>query len=516
MQAPVIMIQGTSSHVGKSVIAAGLCRLLRDRGLRVAPFKAVNMSLNAAVTPDGGEIARSTAVQAAAAGIEPTVDMNPVLLKPEAGGSTQVVIRGRVHGRTRYGLDPPAAAAVWPVIAESLDRLRRQYDLIVAEGAGSPAEMNLRDRDLANMRVALYADAAVILVADIDRGGVFARIIGTLELLPPRERALVRGLIINRFMGDPALFADGVRFLEERTGRPVLGVIPYMRDLGLAEEDAAVLDAPRPAGVRTDDGQGLRVAVVRLPRLANFDEFDPLARRPGVTLAYVDRPGQLADADLIILPGTKSTVADLAFLRARGLATAITAARARGTPIIGICGGYQMLGREIADPAGVEAPAGCVRGLGLLDHSTIFGPEKVTCRVRVRLVARTGPFALACGAEAEGYEIHAGRPVRGESAAPLRIVRRGGAAADEPEGALSEDGLVLGTSVHGLLASPTVCDALLAWLTARARPGTAARGTGTPLDLDTACGRWAAVLAGALDLPALLAHCGLTVSGRRA
>ena len=482
------MVQGTASGVGKSVIAAGLCRILRRRGYRVAPFKAQNMALNAAVTLDGGEIARSIAVQAAAAGVEPTVDMNPVLLKPEADSRSQVIVRGRVHA-TREARDYfRRTDDLWPVVAESLDRLRAEYEVVVAEGAGSPAELNLRDRDIVNMRVARYADAAVLLVGDVDRGGVFAQLIGTLDLLPPEERALVRGLVVNRFRGDPTLFEDGVRIIEERTGRPVLGVVPAVPDLGLAEEDGVPLDDPR--RTRTPEPDELRIAVLQLPRISNFDDFDPLAREPGVAIVYADRPGQLEGADLVVIPGSKSTAADLGWLRARGLADAIAAAASRGTPVLGVCGGFQMLGRAIHDPERVES-VGSVPGLGLLEHETVFAPEKRTARVEGRVVARRGPLGAANGAAVEGYEIHAGRSAAGDS--PLLEID------GRPDG---HDGLVFGTYLHGLFENRPVRRALIEWL---------ARRRGIPRPPEASCAdpydRWADVLEASLDVPRLLELC---------
>jgi adenosylcobyric acid synthase len=525
MRAPVLMVLGTASSVGKSVIAAGLCRILRQRGLRVAPFKAQNMSLNAAVTLDGGEIARSTAVQAAAAGIEPTVDMNPILLKPEAGMRCQVIIRGKVWGTVSARDDRARGPDLWPTVVESLDRLRRHYDVIVAEGAGSPAEMNLRESDIANMRVALHAGAAVVLVGDIDRGGVFAQLIGTLDLLAPDERSLVRGLIVNRFYGDPALFAEGVRFLEQRAGLPVFGVVPFVPDLGLAEEDAATLDDVRRVsriGAPQSSPVAVLIAVIRLPHLSNFDDFGPLQGMDGVTVRYVNRPNELDLVDLVILPGSKSTIADLQFLRERGLAEAIIGARARGTPVIGICGGFQMLGYTIHDPQHVESPIDSVPGLGLLPHETVFEREKQTNRVQALLIGTTGPFARASGARIEGYEIHAGksiRPAQGDWSTPIRVRSRSRRAVDEPEGAVSADGLIFGTYLHGLFENEIVRQALVAWLQARRAAPTRAGSPRPPPAAATVdpYERWADVLEAALDLRAIFEAGGIVLpNGRQA
>src|SRR3712207_4902676 len=337
-QARVLMVQGSASSVGKSLLVAGLCRLFRQDGVRVAPFKAQNMSNNAAVTPEGGEIGRAQAAQAEAAGVAPAADMNPILLKPEADRRSQVVLRGRPAFTLHAGEFLTRKLELWPYVTESLDRLRAAYDLVLIEGAGSPAEINLRPGDIVNMRVARYADAPVLLAGDIDRGGVFAHLYGTLALLEPEERALVRGFVINKFRGDVSLLADGLRMIEDRTGVPVLGVVPYVKDLRIADEDAASLEQPR----RTGSG-AVDVAVVKLPHIANFDDIDPLEHEPDVRVRYVERGGELGLPDLVVLPGTKTTVPDLCWLHERELASAIAAHAARGGAVVGLCGGYQML-----------------------------------------------------------------------------------------------------------------------------------------------------------------------------
>jgi adenosylcobyric acid synthase len=482
-RARVLMIQGTASHVGKSVLVAALCRLFAREGLRVAPFKAQNISLNAVVTPGGGEIGVAQAVQALAACRAPSVEMNPVLVKPEPGGRAQVVLLGRVAGIGRPGAGSrPRRAEIWRAITRSLDALRAECDLVVIEGAGSPAEINLRRWDLANMRVARYARAPVLLVGDIDRGGVFASLAGTMALLREEERALVRGLVINKFRGDPDGLRPGIAAIEARTHRPVLGVLPYVPEYRLPEEDAVALEVrPEHPGAPADGsavpqgrsrlpsrrrgGGWLDVAIVHLPYISNFDEFAPLERAPGVRVRYV-RPGQaLGHPDLVILPGSKSTVADLAVLLASGLGEQVRSQAASGVPVLGVCGGYQMLGERILDPRGVESPVLEAAGLGLLRAVTTFGPSKRTARVRARVAMFPWSDALS-SLSLEGYQIHMGRTV-GEGPAFLRIVRRDGAPCDEPDGTVSPAGPVLGTSVHGLFSNEAFRRALLGALWAR-------------------------------------------------
>jgi adenosylcobyric acid synthase len=436
--APVVMIQGTASSAGKSTLVAGLCRLLSQRGLRVAPFKAQNMSNNAAVCSDGGEIGRAQFAQAIAAHIEPTVDMNPILLKPQ-GGSSQLIVRGQVQGVvTAQMYWRERRQQLWPVVVEALDRLRASYDLVIAEGAGSPAEINLRDRDIVNMRVALHADADVLLVADIDRGGAFAALLGTWQWLAPEERALVRGFILNKFRGDPTLLAPAPALLEAKTGIPVIGVVPFLSDLRLPEEDAATL------GQLPATDACVEIAVVRLPHIANFDEFSLLAAEPGVSLRYVTRPDELRAPDLVILPGTKATIPDLLWLHDRGLTERIRWLAQHSTPVLGICGGYQMLGDVVLDPGRLESEVASARGLALLPLQTELGGTKRL--VRTRGLVRTGLpafWSLVGGVQVEGYEIHVGR-TWGPHDAPLLQLESG------PDGYLKHDGSVAGTYVHGL------------------------------------------------------------------
>jgi len=447
------MIQGTASTVGKSLLVAGLCRLFRQDGLRVAPFKAQNMSLNSYVTPEGDEIGRAQAVQAEAAGLAPHVDMNPILLKPEADTRSQVVLMGKPWRSLPAGTYYQHKGELWPAVTGALDRLRARYDLVLIEGAGSPAEINLRAGDMVNMAVARYAQAPVLLVGDIDRGGVFAALIGTLVLLEPEERALVRGLLINKFRGERALLDEGLAMLEERAGLPVLGVVPFLHGLAIAEEDGVYLEQPG-QGVAAESLAGVDIAVVHLPHISNFDDFDALKLEPGVSLRFVTTPEALRGAQAIILPGSKNTLADLAWLRTQGLAEAIVARAQAGAAVVGICGGYQMLGRTLTDPHGVDGcgPGACMAGLGLLPVETTFCPRKHTYQVHARVLAGEGLFRQAAGSEVTGYEIHMGESRGGRPA--LEIVRRGSEQLAQPDGAVDPSGRIFGTYLHGLFDTP--------------------------------------------------------------
>ena len=455
--APVLLVAGTASSVGKSVLVTALCRIFRQDGVRVAPFKAQNMSNNAAVTADGLEIGRAQAEQARAAGLEPSVEMNPVLLKPQGDRTSQLVLRGRPAGRLHSADFPSRKRDLWPDAARALDTLRARFDLVIAEGAGSPAEPNLRAGDLANMRVARHARGPALIVGDIDRGGVFAHLLGTLELLPPEDRALVRGFVINRFRGDSSLLGPAIEELEERTRVPVLGVIPWIHDIGVAEEDAVALE--RPATPPAGGGQAeVDIAVVQLPRIANFDDFDPLAREPGVRLRYVRSAGELGRPDLAVLPGTKASAADLGWLRERGLDRAIEEHAARGGAVLGICGGLQLLGERLIDEDGVEAAPGTeLRGLSLLPLDTRFSAGKATRRASGEVAASAGPWAEAAGLPVSGYEIHMGESAATRVGAMRPLLRLGG----HPDGAISSDGRIAGTYLHGLLHNDELRAALL-------------------------------------------------------
>jgi adenosylcobyric acid synthase len=427
-----LMIQGCGSNVGKSLIVAGLCRLARRRGLSVAPFKPQNMSNNAAVTVDGGEIGRAQALQARACGLDPHTDMNPVLLKPESETGSQVIVQGRrvatVRARDYAAMKP---GLMVPVL-DSFRRLKAAYDLVLVEGAGSPAEVNLRAGDIANMGFARAAGVPVVLVGDIDRGGVIAQIVGTQAVIDPADAAMVKGFLINKFRGDPRLFDDGYAMITARTGWPGFGVVPYFPDAHrLPAEDA--LDLPAQSG----DGP-VKIAALALSRIANFDDLDPLAAEPGVTLQMV-RAGQAipGDARLVIIPGSKSTRADLRFLRDQGWDVDIAAHLRRGGHVWGLCGGYQMLGRCVSDPEGIEGPAGDTPGLGLLDVTTVMSPDK-------RLTRTTATHA---GFPVQGYEIHIGRTEGSDCARPFAHVD------GRAEGAVSVNGRVVGTYLHGLFTA---------------------------------------------------------------
>ncbi|MBI3450525.1 MAG: cobyric acid synthase [Acidobacteria bacterium] len=462
-RAPCLMIQGTSSAVGKSVLTAAFCRLFARAGYRVAPFKSQNMALNSAVTVDGGEIGRAQAAQAEAAGIEATVDMNPILLKPEADHRSQVVVRGRPVASVSFREYRRMKGALVGVVEESLERLRRAYDLVIIEGAGSPAEINLRDGEIVNMRIARMANAPVLLVGDIDRGGVFAAFVGTMELLEPEDRTRVGGFIINKFRGDSSLLAPGLEELTARTGVPVVGVVPYITEPLVPAEDSLDLeDLERRSGPHVLD-----IAVARLPRIANFDDFEPLAREPGVRVRFVRSPEALDGADLIVLPGSKNTAADVMWLRQTGLADAIVAAATGGRPVIGICGGYQMLGTAVHDPDHLESSATMTPGLGLLPVVTTFAGEKMTLRVRGRVTEGPGPFAGSARAEIDAYEIHMGRTEVASTRRPFEILARGGRAVHEDDGATNEAGNIVGTYLHGLFSNDSLRRALLVHLAVR-------------------------------------------------
>ncbi|MDP2931714.1 MAG: cobyric acid synthase [Chloroflexota bacterium] len=490
MPAKTLMVQGTASSVGKSIMVAALCRIFRQDGFRVTPFKAQNMALNSFVTREGGEIGRAQAVQAEAAGIEPSVHMNPVLLKPEADSRSQVIVLGKVANNLAASQYYDYTPYLLKVIEDSLNRLRASYDMVVIEGAGSPAEINLKEREIVNMRVAKMAGAPVLLVGDIDRGGVFAAIVGTLELLTQEERDLVKGVVINKFRGDIELLKPGLRSLEAKTGKPVLGIIPYFHDIAIAQEDSVYLDE-RPA----QNNGGLDIAIIRLPHIANYDDFDPL-EQSSVTVRYVATGTELDNPDLIILPGTKTTIADLAYLKQQGLDRAIVERAKGGTPVIGICGGYQMLGKNISDPDGVESGEGSIAGLGLLDIETTFHPTKTTTQVKARVAADTGLLKGLKGMEVTGYEIHMGQSNQNDLPV-FKVIETPQGKAEYFDGSASPDGLIFGTYLHGLFHNTDFTSALLERLReVRGLPAAAA----TPLNKEAQYDKLAQLFRQNLDM----------------
>jgi adenosylcobyric acid synthase len=499
-KARALFVGGTGSDVGKSVVTAGLCRLLKRRGYHVAPFKAQNMALNSAVTPEGGEIGRAQALQAAACGINAHTDMNPILLKPNSATGSQVIVAGKVLGNMSvseyHRYKPQAFSAVEAAFA----RLQEQYELVILEGAGSIAEINLKEHDIVNLRAARMAEAPVLLVADIDRGGVFAAIIGTIELLTPEERASVAGIIINRFRGDASLLTPGIAAIEARTSIPVLGVIPWIK-LELPEEDSVALSRK---AVTAQSSQTLRIGVIRLPHISNYTDFDPLERAAGVELLYLNEAHQIAGLDLLILPGSKSTIPDLSWLRQIGMARAIHDYHLAGGEIIGICGGYQMLGRTVADPEGIESDHALSEGLGFLDVETILTGEKQTHQVAGHGLDGAERIGLNREDVVSGYEIHMGETTIGPLALPLlRLTMRSGCTVVIDDGAVSADGRVWGTYLHGFFDNAAIRQPLLSRLRQRRGLGTVADDAGA--DLESELDRLADHLQAHLDVERILA-----------
>ncbi len=443
----VLMFQGTGSDVGKSLVVAGLCRALTNRGFRVRPFKPQNMSNNAAVTADGGEIGRAQALQARACRVEPSVHMNPVLLKPQNEIGSQIVVQGRVVGSAKAREYQAWKPRLMAQVMESFALCKAEADLVLVEGAGSAAEINLRAHDIANMGFARAANAPVVLIGDIDRGGVFAQIVGTRAVLDPADAAQIAGFLVNKFRGDPTLFADGMARIEALSGWPSLGLIPHFAGARrLPAEDSVALDRPPPPG----DGAAT-IVVPHLPHIANFDDFDPLRAEPGVRLIIAARGMPLPSADLVILPGSKATIADLKALRGEGWDIDILAHVRRGGKVLGLCGGYQMLGRSVADPQGIEGPPETVPGLGLLDVTTVLGGPKTLTRIAGKCLG--APFA--------GYEIHVGRT---EGSAPPLLVFDDG----RRDGAVSPDDRVRGCYAHGLFGVDAQRRTWLDWIGAKA------------------------------------------------
>lgn len=462
--AKAIMIQGTMSNAGKSVIAAGLCRIFHQDGYKTAPFKSQNMALNSFITKEGLEMGRAQVMQAEAAGIEPSVEMNPILLKPTNDIGSQVIVNGEVLGTMNARDYFKMKKSLLPDVKKAYDHLAEKYDIIVIEGAGSPAEINLKQDDIVNMGMAKLVDAPVLLVGDIDRGGVFAQLYGTVELLEAEEKDRIKGLIINKFRGDKTILDPGVEMLEKLTGIPVVGVAPYLQ-VSLEDEDSLSerLDGDRQIGL-------IDIAVIRVPRISNFTDFNVFESIEGVTVRYVKEPTELGHPDLIILPGTKNTMRDLLWMRQNGLEALILKAQKAGTAIFGVCGGYQMLGKSISDPDGVEE-GGTIRGMGLLDTETVFEAEKARTRVEGRILGTADKTDADCAEETSylvqaltgkhlvGYEIHMGRTTYGQEAQPFTEIEDTITGKHWQEGAWSKN--VCGTYVHGIFDSEEVVDAVV-------------------------------------------------------
>jgi adenosylcobyric acid synthase len=511
------MIQGVASTVGKSTLVTGLCRIFAQQGLRVAPFKAQNMALNSFVTRNGGEIGRAQAVQAEAAGIEPTVDMNPILLKPEGHSRSQVIVLGRPLETMEAQNYYRNRAGLFTIVEHALARLRSEYDLVIIEGAGSPVELNLANYDLVNMRIAHLAEAPVLLVGDIDRGGIFASLLGTLMLFPPQDRARVQGLIVNKFRGDLALWREGEQLLAERSGLPVMGTVPFFRNIFIAEEDTVALENGTAAILHSQNQQQnqLEIVVVRLPYLSNYDEFDALATEPGVHLRFAASPAEFPpEPDLIIIPGTKNTLSDLAWLWQRGLAQHIRQLAKDGCALLGICGGYQMLGERVSDPSGSEVQAGTVEpGLHLLPVETVFESlsEKTTlqCQAQLTPSATHGLFAHLSTQKFQAYQIHLGRT----TATSNNDLNSNGAfhvsTSESKDGWLSPDGWYAGCYLHGLFENAAFRRGIIEALAKRRtdQPVLSDRPVFDRLD---EYDKLAAVLRAHLDIARIKALCRLT------
>ena len=494
--AKALAILGTGSDVGKSLVTAGFGRCFHRSGIRVAPFKSQNMSLNSFVTAEGGEMGRAQVLQAQACGLRPHVDMNPILLKPEADRRSQVIVQGKVWRSQDAGSYFDSKTELFHYVRQSYERLAAQYELIVIEGAGSAAEVNLRDRDIVNWPVVQMADAKVILVADIDRGGVFAQVIGTLDLLEPHERERLLGVVINKFRGDRRLFDDGVAILEQRTGIPVLGVLPFLRDLVLDQEDSVTIESSSTEA--SFSPETVNVAVVLLPRMSNFTDFNALAAESDVALRYARVPEDVVDADVIILPGSKQTIQDLHYVKEKGFGPVVASHVRAGREIVGLCGGFQMLGGRIDDPHQVEG-GGQTEGLRLLSIDTELHHEKQTRQVRANSLVP----GVSDAETVRGYEIHVGLTSRRQGNPCFRIFDEGG---DRDDGAVSPDGLVWGTYIHGVFDDPSF---RRAWINrVRVRKGLAPRAVAdsraVTRRLTSALDQWADHVAQHVDMKTVL------------
>ena len=502
--AKALMIQGTGSGVGKSIIVAGLCRIFSDQGIKVAPFKAQNMALNSFITNEGGEIGRAQAYQAEAARIEPSIDMNPVLLKATGEAGCQVILNGKVHrnmqAREYYAYKEHA----WAAVTEAYARLSKKYDLIVIEGAGSPAEINLANDEIVNMSVARHVKAPVLLVGDIDKGGVFASLYGTIALLG-NDADYIKAFIINKFRGDLDILKPGLTMIREKTGRPVLGVVPYLGDLGLHEEDGIPLERLWWQGNGKNSGPKIKIVVVRLRYISNFTDFDPFLYEPDVELVYSLRDADIEHADLVIIPGSKNTVQDLLFLRETGIEASIKQAVEKGIPLAGVCGGYQMLGRKILDPHGIEGPHQEVAGLGLLDIETVLDREKVTSQVEAVMISDCGMRIAEWTSKdiLKGYEIHMGRTTG--DVGLFRLQRTSlHSAIRNPQSAIELDGSakgsVWGTYIHGIFDNDAFRRGLINVLRVKRGLAPAADVADFAKSRDVALDRWASVLRDCIDM----------------
>ena len=519
MRARAIMVLGTGSHVGKSLLTAALCRIFAQQGYRVAPFKSQNMSLNSAVTPDGLEIGRAQALQAEAAGVLPSVHMNPILLKPSGDMTSQVIVHGKIWGRlsaSDYHLR--RVEELLPLVRESYELLASQNDIIILEGAGSPAEINLKQHDIVNMRMAELADAACLLVGDIDRGGVFASLLGTVELLDASERARIRGFLINKFRGDLALLSPGVRMIEERLSKPCLGVVPYLPQLQLDEEDSLGLPSMRSEdstvwSETSDMARPLRVAVLALPSFSNFTDFDSLRAEPSVSLRFVRSVEQLTGADLVVLPGSKQTADDLLWMRREGLDRSLIE-HARTGLVVGICGGMQMLGEEIVDPHRMEHD-GRLAGLGLLAIHTMMQPQKIT-RISSGHLADTSLFGQRIQRRAvSGYEIHIGETSYRDGAKPFARLDVERTSESLPDGCVSADGRIFGSYLHGLFDDDGFRHTFVAAARAFCRLTPLTEVEDWKKKREESLNRLADGVRAALDMPTIFAYAGLAYHEER-
>ncbi len=493
-----LMIQGTGSGVGKSLIVAGLCRIFSDQGIKVAPFKGQNMALNSFITKEGGEIGRAQAYQAEAARVEPSVDMNPVLLKATGEAGCQVILNGKVHRNMQAQEYYAYKEHAWAAVTEAYSRLSEQYDLIVIEGAGSPAEINLSNDEVVNMSVARHANAPVLLVGDIDKGGVFASLYGTIALLD-KDADYIKAFIINKFRGDLDILKPGLTMIHEKTGRPVLGVVPYLGDLGLHEEDGIPLERLWWSGHGKSAGPKIKVVVVRLRYISNFTDFDPFQYEPDVELVYSLRDADIEHADLVIIPGSKNTVQDLLFLRESGIEASIKRAMAKGIPIAGVCGGYQMLGTKIFDPHGVEGLHQEVDGLGLLDVETFFDRVKTTCQVEAEIHSASrvmGQWSVTDGGKLRGYEIHMGKTTG--DVGLFHIQRRTAGSERIADGSVK--GNIWGTYIHGIFDNDSLRRGLINELRMKRGLAPVEGVTDFAKARDASLDKWAFVLRECIDM----------------